>query len=181
MVFSKACTPCAGTGRLTQQRCAICGGHGRVVRTEAVQVDVPPGTDDEVRLRVADRGHAGRNGGRTGDLYVTVHVEPHRLFWREGDDLYLQVPLAVHEAVLGARIDVPSLDGPVRLRIPPGAQAGRRFRVSGRGVEGPAGTRGDLVVEVVLVLPQVVDERSKELMREFGRLNNEDVRRDLSV
>jgi DnaJ-class molecular chaperone len=83
--------------------------------------------------------------------------------------------------VLGTRIDVPTLDGPVRLRIPPGTQAGRRFRVSGRGVEAPAGTRGDLVVEVLLVLPQVVDERSKELMREFGRLNNEDVRRDLSV
>ena len=181
MVFSKACTPCAGTGRLTQQRCAICSGQGRVVRTEAIRFHVPPGTDDGTRLWIAERGHAGRNGGRTGGLHVTVHVEPHKLFWREGDDLFVQVPLAVHEAVLGARIEVPSLDGPVRLRIPPSTQAGKRFRVSGRGVATPAGTRGDLVVEVVLVLPQVVDERSKELMREFGRLNNEDVRRDLSV
>jgi molecular chaperone DnaJ len=134
-----------------------------------------------MQLRIAERGHAGRNGGRTGDLYVTVKVELHKLFWREGDDLYVQVPLAVHEAVLGARIEVPSIDGRVRLRIPPGTQAGQRFRMSERGVVTPAGTRGDLVVEVVLVLPQVVDERSKELMREFGRLNNEDVRRDLSV
>ena len=181
MVFSKACTPCTGTGRLTHQRCVVCGGHGRVVRTEAARVDVPPGIDDGVRLRIPTRGHAGRNGGRTGDLYVTVHVEPHRLFWREGEDLFLQVPLAVHEAVLGTRIEVPSLDGPVRLRIPPGTQAGQRFRLSGRGVPTAAGTRGDLIVEAMLVLPQVVDERSKELMREFGRLNNEDVRRDLSV
>jgi molecular chaperone DnaJ len=181
MVFSKACTPCAGTGRLTQQRCAVCTGHGRVVRAEAIRFDIPPGTNDGARLRIAERGHAGRNGGRTGDLYVTVLVEPHRLFWREGDDLYLQIPLAVHEAVLGTRIEVPSFDGPVRLRIPPGTQAGKRFRVSQYGVVSPTGTRGDLVVEVVLVLPQIVDERSKELMREFGRLNNEDVRRDLSV
>jgi molecular chaperone DnaJ len=181
MVFSKACTPCAGTGRLTQQRCLICSGHGRLVRTEAVPVEIPPGTDDGARLRIAERGHAGRRGGRPGDLYVTVHVEPHRLFWREGEDLYLQVPLAIHEAVLGTRIEVPSLDGPVRLRIPPGTQAGQRFRLSGRGVPTAAGTRGDLVVEALLVLPKVVGERSKELMREFGRLNNEDVRRDLTV
>jgi molecular chaperone DnaJ len=181
MVFSKACTPCAGTGRLTRQRCVVCGGQGRVVRTEAVRVEVPPGTDDGTRLRIAERGHAGRNGGRTGDLDVTVHVEPHRVFWREGDDLHLQVPLAVHEAVLGTRIEVPSLDGPVRLRIPPGTQAGQRFRVSGRGVPTAAGSRGDLVLEAMLVLPQLVDERSKELMREFGRLNNEDVRRGLIV
>ena len=181
MVFSKACTACTGTGRLTEQRCVICSGQGRVVRTEAVAVDIPPGINDGMRLRIPERGHAGRNGGRTGDLYVTVHVEPHRLFWREGDDLYLQVPLAVHEAVLGTRIEVPSIDGAVRLRIPPGTQGGRRFRISGRGVVTAAGSRGDLVVEILLVLPQVVDERSKELMREFGRLNNEDVRRDLSV
>jgi DnaJ-class molecular chaperone len=91
------------------------------------------------------------------------------------------VPVAVHEAVLGARIEVPTLDGPVKLKVPPGTQAGQRFRMSGRGAPTPAGTRGDLVVEVKLVLPAVADERSKELIREFGRLNAEDVRRDLSV
>lgn len=181
MVFSKACVACGGSGRLQQQRCDVCSAHGRVVRTEAVPIDLPAGVADGARLRVAEKGHAGRNGGRTGDLYVTVHVEPHRLFRREGDDLHLQVPLAVHEAVLGARIDVPSLDGPVRLRVPPGTQAGQRFRLRGRGVPTPAGTRGDLVAEVTLVLPPVVDERSKDLMREFGRLYSDDVRRDLSV
>jgi len=181
MVFSKACTVCGGSGRLRQQRCGVCNALGRVVRAEAVPVDIPPGTADGVRLRVASKGHAGRNGGPTGDLYVTVHVEPHRLFRREGEHLHLKVPVAVHEAVLGARIDVPSLDGPVKLRIPPGTQAGQRFRVRDRGVPTATGARGDLIVEVVLVLPPFVDERSKDLMREFGRLNQDDVRRDLMV
>jgi molecular chaperone DnaJ len=131
------------------------------------------------RLRVAEKGHAGRHGGRTGDLYVTVHVDPHHLYRREGDDVHLQLPVAVHEAVLGARIEVPTLDGPVRLRIPPGTQAGQRFRLRGRGVRSASGGEGDFVVEVRLVLPAVADERSKELMREFGRLNAGDVRQQL--
>jgi molecular chaperone DnaJ len=181
MVFSKPCLACGGSGQLTDHRCEVCAANGRVTRTEAVAVELPPGIPEGARLRIADKGHAGRNGGRTGDLYVTVHVEPHPLYRREGDDLFVRVPLAVHEAVLGTRVDVPSLDGPVRLRVPPGTQAGHRFRLSGRGVPTPGGTRGDLVVETTLVLPQVIDERSKELMREFGRLNNDDVRRDFNV
>ena len=110
-----------------------------------------------------------------------MHVHPHHLLRREGDHLYLTVPIAVHEAVLGARIHVPTLDGPVRVTIPPGTQAGRQFRVSGRGAPTPSGSRGDLIVEVELVLPALTDERSKDLMREFGRLNAEDVRRDLHL
>lgn len=180
MVFAKACGPCHGSGRQRHQRCAICGGHGRIVRSDAVPVDVPAGVTDGARLRVAERGHAGRNGGRTGDLYVSVNVQAHPLFRREGDDLHLQLPIAVHEAVLGARVEVPTLDGPIKMRIPPGTQAGHRFRVSGRGVRRPHGA-GDLVVEVKLVLPPVVDERSRELIREFGRLNHADVRRDLQA
>jgi molecular chaperone DnaJ len=142
---------------------------------------VPPGVPTGARLRVPERGHAGRRGGRNGDLYVDIHVEPHPLFHREGDHLFIDVPVAVHEAVLGARIDVPTLDGGVKLRIPPGTQGGQRFKISGRGAPTPSGARGDLIVEVKLVLPALADERSKELMREFGRLNGEDVRRDLHV
>ena len=181
MVFSKPCAACAGTGRQRQQRCGVCAAQGRVVRSEAIPVFVPPGTPDAARLRIPERGHAGRHGGRTGDLYVTVHVTPHRMFRRDGDDVILQVPVAVHEAVLGARIDVPTLDGSVKLRIPPGTQAGQRFRLSGRGIPAATGDRGDLFVEVKLVLPALVDERSKELMREFGRLNGEDVRKELRL
>jgi len=181
MVFSKSCAACGGTGRQRYQRCEVCAAHGRLVRSEPVPVRVPAGVRDGAQLRVAERGHTGLRGGRSGDLYVDVRVPPHPLLRREGDDLFIVVPVAVHEAVLGARIDVPTLDGAVKLRIPPGTQAGQRFRMSGRGAPTPAGTRGDLIVEVKLVLPAVADERSKELMREFGRLNGEDVRRDLHV
>jgi molecular chaperone DnaJ len=122
----------------------------------------------------------GRNGGEPGDLYVDITVQPHPLFVRDGDDLHVTVPVAVHEAALGARIDVPSVDGPARVRIPPGTQAGQRFRVRERGAPSPRdGRRGDLVVEVHLVLPKLLDERSKELLREFGRINGDDVRAGL--
>jgi molecular chaperone DnaJ len=179
MVFAKACTACGGTGLLRFARCGTCVGLGRTNRSEAVSVAVSPGTFDGARLRIPEKGHAGRHGGRAGDLYVAVHVQPHPLFRREGDTLFCRVPVAVHEAALGARIDVPTLDGPIKLRIPPGTQGGQRFRLSGRGAPGPGGTRGDLVVEAVLVLSVLLDERSKELMREFGRRNATDVRQEL--
>jgi molecular chaperone DnaJ len=178
MVFSKSCGACSGTGRVRQQRCGACSAQGRIVRTDAVPVVVPPGTADGTRLRLAGQGHVGRQGGRAGDLYVTVQVAPHPVFRREGADLVLEVPVALHEAVLGARIVVPSLEGDVRLRVPPGTQPGQRLRVRGRGVPTLSGEPGDLVAEIRLVLPEVLDERSKELMREFGRLHADDVRRD---
>jgi molecular chaperone DnaJ len=181
MVFSKPCAACGATGRLRHQRCAVCGTQGRVVRSDAVPVLVPPGTADGARLRVVGRGHAGRHGGRTGDLYVTVQVTPHPVLRREGDDLHIEVPVAIHEAVLGARIEVPCLEGLVKLRIPPGTQAGQRFRLTGRGIPGAAGPRGDLIAEIKVVLPQRTDEQSKELIREFGRRNHEDVRKDLRI
>ena len=170
MVFTKSCAACAGSGRQRSQRCAACGGHGRHVRTDAVPVVLPAGVTEGARLRVGDRGHAGRYGGRNGDLYVTVQVQPHPVFRRQGDDLCAVVPIGVHDAVLGARVQVPSLEGPVKLRIPPGTQAGQRFRLRDRGVPGATGGRGDLLLEVRIVLPEVVDERGKELMREFGKL-----------
>ena len=176
MVFSKPCGACGGEGRQTRERCAVCAGQGRGVRGEAVSVEVPPGITDGGRLRVMEKGHAGRNGGRPGDLYVTVHVQPHPWFRREGDDLVCVLPVAVHEAALGARIEVPSLEGPAKLRIPPGTQSGQRLRVSGGGLVAAAGGRGDLLFEVALVLPPRLDERSVELMREFARRNTDDVR-----
>ena len=118
-------------------------------------------------------------GGPPGDVYVTVHVAPHALFRREGDELHLVVPVAVHEAALGARIEIPGIDGPTRLRVPPGTQSGQHFRLRGRGAPSPrTGRRGDLVVEVRLMLPAVLDERSKLLLRELGMLNGESVRRE---
>jgi len=173
MVFTKSCAACQGTGRQRTARCAVCAGHGRHVRTEGVPVAFPPGVPDGTRLRVAGRGHAGRHGGQSGDLYVTVQVQPDLIFRRQGDDLCQVLEIGVHDAVLGARVDVPSLEGPVRLRIPPGTQAGQVFRLRDRGAPTASGGRGDLLVEVRIVLPRVVDERGKALMREFGKLYGE--------
>jgi molecular chaperone DnaJ len=170
MVFTKSCAACHGTGRQRTARCAVCAGHGRQVRSEAIPVSIPAGTNEGARLRVPDRGHAGRYGGRSGDLYVTVHVQPDSVFRREGDDLFVVVPIGVHEAVLGTRVGIPTLEGPIKLRVPPGTQAGQRFRLRERGAPTAAGGRGDLFVEIRIVLPEIVDERGKELMREFGKL-----------
>ena len=180
MVFSRTCQLCGGTGRQRRSRCPTCAGQQIEMRTEPLILSVPAGLAGGARIRIAGKGHVGRAGGESGDLYITVHVEAHPLFRREGDDLHVTMPIAIHEAALGARIDVPSLDGPVRLRVPPGTQSGQRFRLRDRGVPSPRDARrGDLVVEARLVLPKVLDERSKELLREFGRINGEDVRRDV--
>src|SRR5262245_1066001 len=181
MVFSRACTNCSGSGRLATALCPTCGGQQVAMRTESLQVNVPAGLADGARIRVPGKGHAGPNGGAYGDLYLSVHVEPHPLFRREGDDVHLSVPIAIHEAALGAKIDVPAPDGTARVRVPPGTQSGQRFRLRERGIASPRdGRRGDLIVEVRLVLPKLLDERSKEILREFGRINGEDVRKDLT-
>jgi molecular chaperone DnaJ len=180
MVFSRSCVPCRGTGRQSVAvRCPACGGQQRAMRTETLTLDLPPGIADGAEIRVAGKGHAGLNGGPSGDLCITARVEPHPIFRRQGLDLHMTVPVAVHEAGLGAKIEIPTLDGPARLRVPPGTQSGQRFRLRERGVPAPAGhRRGDLVVEVRVVLPPTLDERSKTLLREFGRLNPGDVRKD---
>ena len=181
MVFSRTCVACGGTGRQRRSRCPACDGQQVEMQTEPLAMNTPAGLADGTRIRVPGKGHVGRNGGDSGDLYVTVQVKPHAFFRRDGDDLHVTIPLAVYEAALGARVDVPSLDGSVRLRVPPGTQSGQRFRLRDRGVPSlRLARRGDLVVEVTLVLPKVLDERSKELLREFGRINAEDVRKDLT-
>jgi molecular chaperone DnaJ len=180
MVFSKPCAHCGGSGSQRQTRCPGCGGQQVEMRAEPLTINIPRGLADGARIRIAGKGHAGRNGGAPGDLYIDVQVRPHAIFTREGDDLHVAVPVAIHEAALGAKIDVPSLDGPARLRVPPGTQSGQRFRIRERGVASRGGRRGDLVVEVHLVLPKLLDERSKELLREFGRINGEDIRRTLT-
>jgi molecular chaperone DnaJ len=181
MVFSKPCAYCGGAGRHQQTRCPACNGQQVAMRAESMTIHLPPGLADEARIRVPGKGHVGRRGGENGDLFITVRVRPHPLFQRDGDDLLVTVPIAIHEAALGAKIEVPSIDGPARLRVPPGTQSGQRFRLRERGVVSARdGRRGDLVVEVRLVLPKLLDERSKELLREFGRLNIDNVRRSLS-
>jgi molecular chaperone DnaJ len=180
MVFSRSCQACAGTGQQRPRACESCGGAGHHTRTETVQVRIPPGIADGDRVRASGKGNAGIRGGEPGDLFVSVHVAPHPLYRRDGDDLHFVVPIAVHEAALGARVDIPTPEGAARLRVPPGTQSGQRFRLRERGaVSTRDGRRGDLVVEVRLMLPKLLDERSKELLREFGRINGESVREHL--
>jgi molecular chaperone DnaJ len=177
MVFARPCPRCGGSGVERRQPCPQCAATGVNRRTEVIGVRWPAGIADGARLRVADKGHAGAHGGPSGDLYVAIRVQPHERLRRDGDDLHLVLPVGIHEAALGTRVDVPGPDGPLRLRVPPGTQSGQRFRLRGRGAPSPQdGRRGDLVVEVRLMLPRVLDERSKELLREFGRINGESVR-----
>jgi molecular chaperone DnaJ len=182
MVFTRACAGCGGTGVVAYRICASCGGEGVGVRAEVVTLAVPPGVADGAQISLPGQGHAGRRGGPAGALRVQVAVRPHPRFERRGYDVHLEVPVAIHEAGLGARIEVAGPDGPVRLRIPPGTPSGQRFRLRGRGV--PMGTpeaRGDLLVTVRLVWPPVLDERARALLTEFARLHPEDVRAGMGI
>jgi molecular chaperone DnaJ len=178
MVFSRSCPACSGSGKQQPRACDICTGVGQVTRSEIVQVRIPAGIRDGDRVRIPAKGNEGRFGGDPGDLYITVQVDPHPLFRRDGDDFHMVLPIAVHEAALGARINVPTPEGgTARLRVPPGTQSGQRFRLRERGATAARdGRRGDLVIEARLMLPRVLDERSKELLREFGKINGENVR-----
>ena len=177
MVFSHSCLGCGASGRQRPQPCEPCAGTGQETRSETIQVRIPAGTGDGDRVRVTGKGNAGVRGGLPGDLYMTAHVAEHPVFRREGDDVHMVLPIAIHEAALGARIDVPAPDGSARLRVPSGAQSGQRFRLRERGAASKRdGRRGDFVIEVRLMLPKLLDERSKELLREFGKINGENVR-----
>jgi len=177
MVFSRSCSTCGGTGRQRPRPCDTCAGTGHENRSETITVRIPVGVADGDRLRVPGQGNVGSGGGATGDLYVTVKVSPDPIYRREGDDLHMSVALAIHEAALGARVEIRTLDGTARLRVPPGTQTGQRFRLRGHGAPSTRnGQRGDLIVEARIVLPKLLDERSKALLREFGRINAESVR-----
>ena len=176
MVFAKTCPQCGGAGSIEQAPCGVCHGTSIEPRVETLAVRIPAGVANGARVRVAGKGHAGTVGGPPGDLFIEVHVRDHSIYKRDGDDLLMTVPVAVHEAALGARIVLTTPDGPTRLRIPPGTQSGQRFRLRDRGAVSRTGRRGDLIVEVLLRLPKVLDERSKALLREFGAINAESVR-----
>ncbi len=176
MRFNLTCPRCGGAGRL-RNACPTCHGEGRVLRTEPVDVRIPPGVQTGTRLRVAGKGNAGTMGAPSGDLYITVRVEPHQFFHREGDDIEIRIPVTVSEAGLGAKIEVPTIDGRALLKVPPGTQSGQKFRMREKGVfNSRKNARGDQIVEVVVQPPKVRDERTKEILRELARLNPEDPR-----
>jgi len=179
MRFSLTCPRCGGSGRAARA-CPACGGDGRVSVNETVDVRIPPGASTGARLRVAGKGNAGTMGAPPGDLYITVKVEDHPLFRREGDDIYIKVPVAVWEAGLGARIEVPTVDGRALLKIPQGTQNGQKFRLREKGVfNSRKNTRGDQIVEIEVQTPDVRDERVRELLRELSRHDTRDPRAEL--
>jgi molecular chaperone DnaJ len=179
MRFSLTCPRCGGSGKLSN-KCGTCHGDGVVTTTETVDVRIPPGAQQGSRLRVAGKGNAGPHGGATGDLYITVRVEPHPLFRRDGDDIEITVPVRIDEAGLGTKIEVPTIDGRALLKIPQGTQNGQKFRLREKGVlNSRTGQRGDQIVEVKLEAPVVHDERTKELLREYAKLHPEDPRTEI--
>jgi molecular chaperone DnaJ len=176
MRFSNPCRVCGGSGRIGGH-CKVCGGSGNVPIQETITVRIPPGVAHGFRMRVAGKGNAGRGGAPSGDLYLIVSVRPHEFFQREGNDLVCTVPITVTEAALGAKIEVPSIDGKALLRIPPGTQSGQKFRLRGKGAPSLRGELpGNQIVEVRVVVPRVADERSKEILRELAHLNPENPR-----
>ncbi len=179
MKFSLTCPRCDGKGRL-RNVCPTCHGDGRLSKPDSVEVRIPPGAQAGSRLRVAGKGNAGRNGAGPGDLYITVRVEPHPFFTREGDDIHIQVPITVSEAGLGAKIEVPTIDGRALLKVPQGTQNSQKFRLREKGVTNTRkSTRGDEIVEVVIQAPKVNDERTKELLRELSQVSAEDPRKEM--
>ena len=154
-------------------------------RSDAFTVRIPPGVQTGSRIRLAGRGNPGSLGEPRGDLYIVTEVAPHPYFERKGDNIYTKVPITVPEAALGAKIEVPTLEGRAVLKIPPGTQSGQKFRLRGRGVaslrSSDPSNRGHHYVEVHVVVPQVVDERAKQLLRELSRLHPDDPRESLKT
>lgn len=180
MKFKIQCPRCGGTGVLGSQ-CPNCHGAGVVTRAENIEFRIKPGTRDAQRIRLAGKGNAGQHGGPAGDLYIVVKIEPHPVFHREGDDIQITVPVSVSEAALGAKIEVPTIDGRAQLKVPPGTQSGQKLRLREKGVASASNSakRGDQIVKIKVVVPQLNDERSREIMREFATLHPEDVRTEL--
>jgi molecular chaperone DnaJ len=179
MKFNIACPRCQGKGKLSNV-CPKCRGNGVLTHPEPVEVRIPAGTPTGSRLRVAGKGNAGTRGGQPGDLYITVRVEEHPFFKREGDNIEIRVPITVSEAGLGAKIEVPTIEGRALLKVPQGTQNGQRFRLREKGVENPRkGTRGDQIVEVYIQAPDVNNERTRELLRELSQVPAADPRADL--
>ena len=180
MRFQITCSRCGGSGRL-HTMCRNCGGEGRVQRVDTLEVRIPPGAQTGSRVRVAGRGNAGTGGGPPGDLYIITNVQPHPFFERRGDDLYTVVPVTVSEASLGAKVEVPTIDGRAQVRIPPGTNSGKKLRLREKGAPSvrQQGKRGDQIVEVQVVVPKPEDERVRNLLKELGKLDQEDPRREI--
>jgi len=180
MRFQITCSRCGGAGKM-RTMCRNCGGEGRVPKVETLDVRIPPGAQTGSRVRVPGRGNVGLHGGPQGDLYIILRVEPHPFFERRGDDLYTVVPVTVPEASLGAKVEVPTIDGRAQVRIPPGTGSGKKLRLREKGAPSirQPGKRGDQIVEVQIVVPKPEDERVRNLMKELSKVDPEDPRQEI--
>jgi molecular chaperone DnaJ len=180
MRFKVACPRCGGTGKL-RTACKTCGGEGRVRRNETIDVRIPAGVASGSRVRVPGKGNAGTMGAPAGDLYLRVEVRAHPVFERDGNDIHVKVPVTVHEATLGAKVEVPTIDGRALVRIPPATNSGSTLRLREKGVPSArsGGARGDQYVEIQVVVPKPTDERVRNLMKELEKLEPGDPRKEL--
>jgi molecular chaperone DnaJ len=172
---SRACGQCSGTGQIVTDPCKDCRGSGKLESESNISVKIPPGVDTGTRVRLAGEGEPGEHGGPTGDLYVVVHVKEHPLFVREDYEVLCEVPLSFPQAALGTQIDVPTLDGKVKMKVPPGTQTGKVFRLKGKGVPHlHGGGRGDQHVRVVVETPTELTSKQRELLEQFSAALSED-------
>jgi molecular chaperone DnaJ len=180
--LSSPCPTCQGRGSVIDDPCPTCNGRGSEIRSRELRVRIPVGVSDGATIRLKGQGEPGQAGAPAGDLIVKVHVSPHPLFGRQGQDLTITVPVTFAEAALGTELKVPTLDGPITLKVPPGTQNGRVFRVRGRGVPG-AGRKhgGDLMVAVEVAVPEKLSRKERELLREFASLSDLSPRTHLGV
>jgi molecular chaperone DnaJ len=166
--FSEPCTDCRGSGSIIEHPCDECKGTGVTTRSRTINVRIPPGVEDGQRIRLAGQGEAGLRGAPSGDLYVTVHVRPDKVFSRDGDDLTVTVPVSFTELALGTTLSVPTLDGKVGVRVPKGTTDGRILRVRGRGVPKRSGGQGDLLVTVKVAVPPNLEGAAKEALEAYA-------------
>ncbi|HDG98055.1 MAG TPA: molecular chaperone DnaJ [Desulfobacterales bacterium] len=179
--FTRPCPTCHGHGQVGKT-CAVCGGSGQMVGSDRIKVSIPPGVKDGFRVRVAGKGEPGLNGGPPGDLYLKIHVRPHPLLRREGDDIHMEVPVTIKEAMAGATITIPTIDGPVRLKVPPRSQNGRVLRLRGRGAINPkTKKRGDLLVKLVVKIPETDDKEVLEAAEKMEGYYKGEVRQGLRL
>lgn len=172
--IQQTCPKCHGTGKIIPEPCTSCSGVGRIKCKKTLEVKVPAGIDDGMRIRSSGNGEPGVNGGPPGDLYVEIHIKQHPVFQREGDDLHCEIPVSFATAALGGDVEVPTLSGKASFTIPEGTQSGKTFRLRGKGVKGVrSGYAGDLFCHVVIETPVRLTERQKDLLREFEQLTVE--------
>jgi molecular chaperone DnaJ len=179
--FSQTCPQCGGSGRIIPTPCAQCRGKGTEVRTRNIKVKIPAGVQDGATIRIPGKGNPGRNGGAPGDLLLKVHVTPHPVFERRGNNLHVTVPISFTEAALGTTVEVPTLDGSVSIKIPTGTPNGKVFRVKGRGVKPDRGPAGDLYARAEVVVPRKVSREERKLLEQLAEMEAEDLRAHLKV